>query len=742
MSERRSLVLSGGRVAELPATDVLPGVHRYHGFPQPYQVSLSYSAANRQITITPSGATFDIWVQGVRYVKTGAQVSTAHANSSGNYYIYYAADGTLTTSTDPWDLTTVSPVAYIYYNASLVDALVLFELHTAERNTEWHLSQHYAIGTFVRSGLEISGYTLNSTANTTKTYAIASGIIVDEDIEYDVTGVADGGPYTILYRSGASDWAWTTTDSYPFKIGTTYIQYNQNNAGSYQLTELGNNTYMNYWVFATTALSANKQIFIVPSQTYHTSLVNAQAEAITSLSWGGLSLPEIAAIWKITYEAKSSYLTAAGRVQMVEVVRISATRSQISGNFSAGTHNALSGRDFADCHPASAIAYTAYGDLPTETVQFVISSLEDRKQEGGYVLDAFNTLTPAADKVPYFTGTDTAALADFTASGRALVAAASADAQRALLSADRGMKNLIVGGDFTTNPWQRGTSFTALANGQFCADAWAVSHSSDAVVDVLKTQDAPTVAQSGVYSRHCIHLDVTTADASIGVAQYYLLRHKMESSLIAHMGFGQAGTRYVTLSFWHKHTKTGTYCVAIQSYDTVLSYIAEYTQSVSDTWEFASLTIPVANTGVGTWGTVVGEYFRFYFVVAAGSNWHTTAGSWNSGNYFCTANQVNGLDSTSNNFKIDLVQLEPGTAYTGFAYRPPQIELLLAHRQFRKQAIWVGTSNSPTCIPIDMRATPTVTGGGAGFTYAPNTTADTLICYQTTAGVQTLELTA
>lgn len=523
MSERRSLVLSGGRVAELPATDVLPGVHRYHGFPQPYQVSLSYSAANRQITITPSGATFDIWVQGVRYVKTGAQVSTAHANSSGNYYIYYAADGTLTTSTDPWDLTTVSPVAYIYYNASLVDALVLFELHTAERNTEWHLSQHYAIGTFVRSGLEISGYTLNSTANTAKTYAIASGIIVDEDIEYDVTGVADGGPYTILYRSGASDWAWTTADSYPFKIGTTYIQYNQNNAGSYQLTELGNNTYMNYWVFATTALSANKQIFIVPSQTYHTSLVNAQAEAITSLSWGGLSLPEIAAIWKITYEAKSSYLTVAGRVQMVEVVRISATRSQISGNFSAGTHNALSGRDFADCHPASAIAYTAHGDLPTETVQFVISSLEDRKQEGGYVLDAFNTLTPAADKVPYFTGTDTAALASLTSAARDLLDDADAATMRETLELasilGQGFRNRLINGQ--QDNWQRGTTITsttapfANTDDTYMADRWYLLSDGDDIVDVSRVATGSTFTTSP----WSVGFDVETVNKKFGYAQ-------------------------------------------------------------------------------------------------------------------------------------------------------------------------------------------------------------------------------
>ena len=34
------------------------------------------------------------------------------------------------------------------------------------------------------------------------------------------------------------------------------------------------------------------------------------------------------------------------------------------------------------------------------------------------------------------------------------------------------MRNLITGGDFTTNPWQRGTSFAAVANGTYTADRW------------------------------------------------------------------------------------------------------------------------------------------------------------------------------------------------------------------------------------------------------------------------------
>jgi len=248
--------------------------------------------------------------------------------------------------------------------------------------------------------------------------------------------------------------------------------------------------------------------------------------------------------------------------------------------------------------------------------------------------------------------------ASFTAVALAILTPLNPSIPRNFMGSSSAANNIIIGGNFDTNPWQRGTSFTSVANGTKSADRFVHNQSGGGVVSYLKTADAPTTAQAGFSSSNCLHVDVTTADGSIGAAEYYFVEYAVEGYDIAMAGFGAASPLYITLSFWHKHTKTGVYTVAFQNSATDRSYIVEYTQDVADTWEKANLTIQADTTG--TWLKTNGAGLYIFFTMAMGANYLTTANTWTAGNFISTSNQVNNMDSTSNNFKLALVKLEIG----------------------------------------------------------------------------------
>ena len=290
-------------------------------------------------------------------------------------------------------------------------------------------------------------------------------------------------------------------------------------------------------------------------------------------------------------------------------------------------------------------------------------------------------------------------------------------------------RNKFIGGDFTTNPWQRGTSFAAIANLAYFADRWKIGWTSSARMTASKAADAPTAAQAGTFTQHCISLAVTTADTSIAAADLCVLTHVIEGLNAASFGFGQAGSRNVTLSFWVKGTKTGIHCVSIWNSAGSRSYVAEYTIDSTNTWEYKTITIPVETTG--TWLYTNGIGLRLDFSLMTGTNWHTSADTWAAGAYFSTSNQVNAVDSTSNTFKIALVQLEAGSVATTFDARSVGTELALCQRYYYQTVyggsdttIAHGTAASATVAaqcgsthPVTMRAIPTLAEAGTLTAY-------------------------
>jgi hypothetical protein len=230
-----------------------------------------------------------------------------------------------------------------------------------------------------------------------------------------------------------------------------------------------------------------------------------------------------------------------------------------------------------------------------------------------------------------------------------ILSAENISVPRSLLS----RRNFIIAGNFDLNPWQRGTSFAGPTTGDYTADRFFYHFVGAGVVTVSKSADAPTVAQAGIYSTNCMLVDTTTIDAAIAATDYYAVGTKIEG-----YDWSQLAQRNMTLSFWHKHTKTGVYCIAIQNSGTDRSFVAEYNQTTTDTWEKATIKIS-ASPSAGTWNYTNGIGAAVYFTIAAGTNFHGTADTWEAANDLSTVNQVNGLDNVANNFRIALVQLEP-----------------------------------------------------------------------------------
>ena len=239
-------------------------------------------------------------------------------------------------------------------------------------------------------------------------------------------------------------------------------------------------------------------------------------------------------------------------------------------------------------------------------------------------------------------------------------------------------RNLIINGAMQVA--QRGTSSTGItSSGYKTVDRFKTNISSLGTY----TQSQSTSAPNGF--AFSLKMDCTTADASPSSGDYLNVATIFEGQNLQRLKKGTSDALQMTLSFWVKSAKTGTYIVEFNDTDNSRSTSQSYTISSANTWENKTITVPADTTGTLT--NDENSSLEVIFWLAAGSNLTsgTLATVWESRtNANRAVGQVNLSDSTSNDWYITGVQLEVGEQATPFEHRSYADELARCMRYFER----------------------------------------------------------
>ena len=244
----------------------------------------------------------------------------------------------------------------------------------------------------------------------------------------------------------------------------------------------------------------------------------------------------------------------------------------------------------------------------------------------------------------------------------------------------------------------------------------------------VKGGAAYTVSQSSTspdgFSKS-LKVDITTADTSLSGDDQASVAQYIEAQDLQDLSYGTSGAQSITLSFYVRSNKTGTYFVALNQADNGYKNIGfQYTINSANTWERKSFLIPGDTSGVINDDNGTG--LELYWWLAAGPTYTSGSirSSWTtySNGDFGAGQSINLLDSTSNEWYITGVQLEVGDTATPFEHRSFGDELRRCQRYyFRLPYQGVGNSGgvllgsgketgstARVCVifPAPMRAIP------------------------------------
>ena len=273
-------------------------------------------------------------------------------------------------------------------------------------------------------------------------------------------------------------------------------------------------------------------------------------------------------------------------------------------------------------------------------------------------------------------------------------------------------RNRIINGDMRIDQRNAGASVTPAASTiTYTLDRWLQYQTSASRFSVQRNANSVTPP-----SWFTNYLGITSLSSYSSVASDAFLNSQyIEGFNTADFAWGTANAQAVTISFWVRSSLTGTFSVSVCNYASTRNYIATYTVSAANTWEYKTITIPGDTSG--TWLINNGIGLQLRFDLGSGSNFNGTAGSWGTSNLLRTSGSQSIVGTSGATFYITGVQLEAGSVATPFEHRQYGQELALCQRyyQYHEQNEFLDGYNSTNgyikstmLLPCEMRTTPTV----------------------------------
>ena len=247
----------------------------------------SYDSSTKKVTLTGNVSAYRNGVQ-VTALVSGWQSPALPTPAPGGWFLYWDGNAFVWSQT-PWQFSDLM-IGYVYYSPTTTFVFAARECHGL-MDWETHRELHERVGTYLRSGGDLGGYTLASTTAANRRPTVSAAVVADEDLE-TTNAVLSTNSYTRLSLSstGVSTFTEAGTDVVPLSGNQPY--WNQFSTPNWVQTLMSNNSHMSVWLVAAPMMSdtqSQKYRYMWIQGQSNGSLSSEQALGFSSLNLGQLS---------------------------------------------------------------------------------------------------------------------------------------------------------------------------------------------------------------------------------------------------------------------------------------------------------------------------------------------------------------------------------------------------------------------------------------------------------------------